>query len=266
MPAIRVPQDWNGMNFSYWLKHEYYEDSFFGLVMTGRQRKGKTSYVCQAYAEALGSPDNPNYDGIKRRMVFPPREFLNIVLHTDNKELGVIWDDGGFWLFVLDWYAPFVKSVAKYIQLGGTQFANITITSPTQKLISSQVLDAMPEMYIGRVLIYGNDDMARRQKPRLAKAYERWDYPDGKKGGVQTRWKDKYNAFLPDPFYFWYEPQRKKYLDVAKELLQKEVNVMDKRTTQAEKAAFLEDVHKTVGDPERLQEVNEVLKQLEAVA
>ena len=40
------------------LKAEEKMDSFFGFVVTGRQKVGKTSYVCQGVAEAYGRARN----------------------------------------------------------------------------------------------------------------------------------------------------------------------------------------------------------------
>ena len=254
----------------------YLFDSFFGIVVEGKQRVGKSSYVSQCLAEAAGKWDHnyrlqdgtiiskavtPNYEEVKKWMVFPPKEFLDLVLHVRRKQRAVIWDDAGFWLFALDWYEPFVKSVSRYIQLAGRQFGVLILTTPNKKLISNKVLEALPDMYVCKVVKAGSDDV--RYRPRLAKVYERWDYPDGRKGGVKTRWKDRFNAILPDPFFEWYLPKSQKYMDIGLQLLKKEVRKITKKTEPKDEEEYMEKVHQVAGDPDRFKEVNELITNLE---
>jgi hypothetical protein len=148
------------------------------------------------------------------------------------------------------------------------------MTTPNKNLISSKILDALPEMKVCRVERAGTDRLFSR--PRLAKVYERWDYPDGKKGGVKTRWEDKFNAILPDDYFHWYKPKREQYVDVALKLLRSEIVKIDRRLALegkkleeeekeklAEKEGIMEDVHRVVGDEKTLLEVGEVIKMLE---
>jgi len=261
------------------IKHEQLFDGFFGMITEGKQRIGKSSYNCQSLAEAFGEweyeeqPDKsmvatcvkPDYETVKRWVVFPPRDFLDLIfsIPIGKKEMAVYWSDAGFWLFVLDWYDPFVKSVAKYIQLCGRQFASVLFSSPSKRLISGKVLESMPEFHVCRISKKGKDDIDRR--PRLAKVYERWDFPDGKKGGVKTRWQDKFNAILPDDFFNWYKPISDQYLEIGRQILRREMLAVMKKKHMGkkEKGEQMEDVHKMVGDPERLSEIDEVLKQYE---
>ena len=257
----------------------YHLDDFYGIIVTGRQRIGKSSYVCQGLAEALGEWEYkpvpfcavPDYsERMRRWLTFPPEEFIDLTLSlgVGKKERAVIWDDAGFWLFVLDWYEPFVKTVAKYIQLAGRQFGFLLFTSPSQGMISSKVLDAMPELYVCKIVKEEKDNPHR--KPRLATVYERWDYPDGRKGGVRKRWKDHYNAILPDDFWNWYKPKSDHYLDEGLKILQAEKTILRLKQTRREKEAkgeegeLMEKVYDVTGSPERLAEVNEVIAQLSA--
>jgi len=257
---------------SWMINHAHYLDDFFGMIVEGRQRIGKSSYCCQCLAEAHGEWSHwedrgvqytqcvkPEYDSIKKWVVFPPKDFIGLVLEIPmgEKEKAVYWSDAGFWLFALDWYDPFVKTVAKYIQLSGRQFGGIFFSTPNKKLISSKVLESMPEIYVCRIHKQGVD--TRTYKPRLAKIYEKWDYPDGRKGGVKTRWKDKYNAILPNDFWGWYKPESDRYMDVGKRILEREYDAMQRKLSKREKEDQMEDVHKAVGSPERIKEIEEVL-------
>lgn len=259
------------------INHAYHLDDFYGLLVTGRQRIGKSSYVCQGLAESMGKWEyhpspycaEPDYsDRMRKWITFPPEEFIDLTLSlgVGTKERAALWDDAGFWLFVLDWYEPFVKVVARYIQLAGRQFGFLLLTSPAQGMISSKVLDAMPDLFIAKVVKEGED--TPKLKPRLVKVYERWEYPDGRKGGVRTRWKDHYNAILPDDFWKWYKPKSDHYLDEGLKILSAERAILRLKQAKKEKEAkgeegeLLEKVYDVTGSPERLAEVNEVIAQL----
>lgn len=257
------------------INHEHYLDGFFGMIVEGKQRIGKSSFCCQSLAEAFGEWEyeeegdtmyahckKPNYEEVKKWVVFPPKQFLDKILSIDigDKEKAIYWSDAGFWLFVLDWYQPFVKSVAKYIQLSGRQFAAVFFSTPNKKLLSSKVIESIPEIYVCRIIKESRD--TPRFRPRIAKIYERWDYPDGKKGGVRTRWHDKFNAIMPDHFFSWYKPISDHYLEIGRDILEAEVAAMRKKTkTQDELEEQLDKVAKVVGEPNRLKEVSEVLEQ-----
>lgn len=253
------------------INDEYWLDGFMGIIVEGKQRIGKSSYVSQSLAEAFGKWEwqkdvyvfvEPDYEAIKPWICYPPEEFLDLVLKVgiSEKQRGVHWDDAGFWLFILDWYDPFVKTVAKYFQLAGRQFGTVILSSPSQNLISSKVLEALPELYVCKIIKEGKDTARRR--PRLAKVYQRWSYPDGRKGGVKTRWKDHFDAMLPDDFFRWYKPRSDHYMKAGLELLEKEITMLKKKLSKKETEEFMEDVHKVTGSPERLKEVGEVIKQL----
>lgn len=246
------------------------------MVAEGPQRIGKSSYCCQSLAEAHGEWERwdegdvyhgrcvePDYDAIKKWIVFPPKEFIDLVLDIPIgvKHMALYWSDAGFWLFVLDWYEAFVKAVAKYVQLSGRQFAAIFFSSPSKKLISGKVLESMPGILVCRIIKEGADTLTH--KPRIAKVYKRWDYPDGKKGGVRTQWRDHYNAILPNNFWRWYKPKSDMYMELGKKILRDEYAALQKKLSKREKEDHMEDVHKIVGPPERLKEISEVLAHFE---
>ncbi len=269
---------------AWYLRCSQIHDDFFSTIYEGVQRIGKSSFACQALAEAAGEWDfnysyidrhhnthigmkcvKPNYEAVKDWLVFLPKEFLGLVLRIgagDEKQLCGIWDDAGFWLYALDWYEPFVKSVNKYIQLGGRQFANLTFTTPSASLISSKVMDALPERVKCRIRKIEFDTIGR--KPRLAKFYQFWNYPDGRRGGVYLYWIDKFDAMLPEEFYKWYKPKSDGYMAQGLKLLKTEVSKLDKKAMKSrEGQEAMEQVFKVVGEPEHLKEINEVLKMYE---
>jgi len=261
------------LRFGERMRREYKYDGFMSIIVEGKQRIGKSSYVSQSGAEALGEWDKDgdmlycakaDYESLKKYIVFRPVDFLNLVLHIEEKVCLVIWDDAGYWLFALDWYLPFVKSVSRYIQLAGRQITCLCLTTPDQDLISSKVLVSLPSMYLGRIRRDERTKDRPMDRPRAAKVYERWKYPDGHPGGVYTRWIDHFNAILPDDFYSWYKPISDQYLDVALRLMRTEVKKLTKTLGAGEAAQAQEDAYKMAGAPERYNELEDVIKNLEA--
>lgn len=267
----------NYLNTAAKINNAFYFDKFLGMTVEGVQRIGKTSYSCKSLAQACGEwawdgdskelmSVKSDFEAVKKWLVFLPREFLDLVFSydTEEKQRAVIWDDAGFWLFALDWYEPFVKSVSRYAQLCGTQFGTLILTTPDKRLISQKVLDALPKMKVCEIVEAGKDTY--KSRPRIARVYEKWNWADGKRGGVKKKWIDKFNAMLPDDFYNWYFPKRQAYLQEGKKILRREVIRLEKKTGQKEskeEEEIMETVHKVVGDESRLKEVNEVLAMLE---
>ena len=89
-------------------------DGFFGFVVQGKQRIGKSSYTQQSLAEAYGEWEKMyvkslkresmvcvkrNYEAVKDWVVFKPEEFYDLVLVANENTIAVIWDDAGYCLF-----------------------------------------------------------------------------------------------------------------------------------------------------------------------
>jgi len=253
----------------------YYLDRFLPILIEGQQRIGKSAYASKTLAHAYGQWEykpfihcvKPNFQSVKPYMTFMPREYLDaitVAADTMDKKRGLIQDDAGFWYFALDWYDPFIKASNRFLQIVGTLFGCVMLTTPSQRLISGKILDALPQCKICRIIPYGKDTYS--SKPRIARVYESWNYPDGKKGGVKTQWEDKYNAMLPDEFYNWYKPKRDGYIQIGLRILQSEIFKIDKRLSLKEKEAILEkeglmeEVHKVVGGESKIKEAQEVIK------
>jgi len=274
----------DSLALSWYIRAAHKLDDFFGVIIEGVQRIGKSSFASQVGAEVFGEWEvysvkrfgmdvpavgcvKPNYERVKKNVVFLPREFLDRVVGLERgiKEPLLIWDDAGFWLYALDWYEPFVKAVNKYIQLAGRQFACLIFTTPSASLISSKVLDAMPELCKALILKEGFDTPWRKR--RQARFYQSWKYPDGSKGGVYLYWIDRFDAMLPDDYYNWYKPISDSYLEQGKTLLKREVRRLDRRLGREQHTVdeIMEQAYKVAGDPDKLREIDEILRMYEAV-
>lgn len=282
-------QDWKHdtkvrYSVSAWnINQAFYYDSFNSMVVEGLQRSGKTSYVVKSFANAFGEWEfkpyrhvvKPDFEEVKNWLTFMPKEYLNVIMDLKEKVRGIILDDAGLWLYALDWYDPFVKAVNKWLQVCGTRFGSVFLTTPDKSLISSKILDALPQMKVCRIEKAGIDRLKHR--PRLAKVYEKWNYPDGKKGGVKHLYSDRFNAILPDDFFNWYQPKREGYVELALQLLNSEIVKIDKRLategkqlTQdaavkiAEKDGTMDLIDRYVGNQDKLVELDEVFKMLKS--
>jgi hypothetical protein len=280
-PKYRIPFDprWQGFYFSWWMRDCWRLDKFFGIMIEGRQRIGKSSYAFQALAEAAGTPHTrvdgnvypkPDYEKIKSFIVFTPQEFLEKVreIWDRSKQMAIVWDDAGYWLFALDWYKPLVKVVAKTMNLIGTKFSTIILTTPDLSQVSSKVIEAMPDLYECKVLEIGRDTITR--KYREARVYMRWRSVDRKRYGVKTKWHDLYDAMLPQEFYDWYHPKRESYLGIAlKELdeaLKHEQRIARRRARvdkQEQEEAYKSSVVAETMDSDKVRELEEIIKDIE---
>lgn len=158
--------------------------------------------------------------------------------------------------------------MGKWFTLCRKKLTSVIFTAPSQSLISSKVLASIPDFYLVRVIKGTPDELLNRI--RFAKGYQTWSYPDSKKGGVRTKWRDKFNAILPNDYFSWYEEKRRGYLRTADEDLRQRVEELKAKKLKnqpiqkREEEETMEIVYKkVVGDPEKLKEVNEILKQVE---
>lgn len=243
----------------------YHDECTVAIVYGGFLGTGKSAYCIKTAAEALGShsgfPDNtPDYDMVKRFIDFPPKAFVERLLKMKRREKMVIWDDMGLWLFVLDWYNPFVKAVCKYLNVARTDWALILGNTPSPKMVARRIHN-FPELIRVKITKEGSN-RKNPGKPRLATAYQVWMSPDMKKTGVRKIFVDKYSAMMPDPFFKWYKPIRDHYATVAKELMYTALMKLKKkdREEKVESKGFKD----AVPEPERVKELEEVISQLES--
>jgi len=253
-----------GLGIAKFIDDLYYSDEATHIIVYGGYLgTGKSSYCIKALAEVYGShpgfEDNtPNYERVKDYIIFPPKEFVERILKQHNREKAICWDDEGLWLFALDWYDPFVKATVKYFNVMRTDWAAVLGNTPSPSMIVKKV-HMFPESIRVKVSkVASNIDHPNR--PRNAQAYRIWSSPDLKRTGVTMRgmWSDDYDAMLPNSFYHWYKPIRDGYAQLAKELMLKELEKLEKR----EKESVIEEGYKKImPEPERIKELEEIVTQ-----
>ena len=214
-----------GLKLAQLIRKAWENDEFIAVIVYGPQRIGKTAYSLKVLAEVMGKNGVPDYSiaTAKRNLVFPPKQFLERVESITMKEPMIVWDDAGMWLYALDWYDPWVKAVAKYLNVVGTDLAAVIFTTPLPTWVISK-LRGLPQVITIKIIKTGASHFARR-----ATAYRSWMAPDMKKTGVRKIFYDNFSCKLPDRLYRWYHPIRKGYADEAKSMMRGLLEKQDKR-------------------------------------
>jgi len=205
-------------------------------------------------AQALGLSGKPDYEEVKHWIVFPPKDFVDLVLKLKSRRIGLIWEDAGLWLFALDWFDPFVKSAVKYMNVARTDFGGILFNTPYMGMMSRKLIIAPDVLRIK--IIKRSSNISTPNRYRFAKAYKPWRSPDLTKHGVMSVFGDLFSAKLPDEFFAWYRPQREKYALVAKKMMLQKIEALAKKNPREP----TEQEYKTVvPTPEKIKELSEVV-------
>jgi len=240
-----------------------------GFIVYAPRGWGKSSFQFHVGAELLAlSGQPPDWEAIKKWIIFTPREFADIILKTHDRHLILLWDDAGFWLNRLFWYEPFVKETMRYMTLQRTQFAAIMFSTPSLAFLPGKLID-LEDVYrvkIYKANKYGNaqsDWDSPNKRPRLAWVKQPWYSDDLKRRGTATKWKDHFSAMMPDPFFKWYEPKRESYRKLAAEKIEDAVLKSASQTQRQRLEAVEDEIGKTIPEAEKVSELTEVIDQFQ---
>lgn len=195
------------------INKNFYEDEFTLFIIYGPLRYGKSSLAFQILAEVYKTWDP---EILKNYIGFHPEQVLDHWSTIRGKIKAYVWDDAGLWLHALDWTDPFIKSVGKYLNVAGSDFAGLILTTPLPTWISKKVR-GLPQAITLRVRKVSG--MPSQKNIRQAVAYRYWLSPDLKHSGVKKIFIEQYNKMLPERFYNWYKPFRDKYTVLAKGIM-----------------------------------------------
>jgi len=146
-----------------------------------------------------------------------PKENVNRWIDIEERIPMFVWDDAGYWLHSLNWTDPLLQAIQKYFNVIGTDINTIILTTPSPTWILSKIANmpgTLRTKFIKRT--GGISDAPNKKWGRLAITYEPWKTPDMKKHGVNKRFKDNFNCYIPDEIYKEYYPIRKHYAMQAK--------------------------------------------------
>lgn len=245
------------------IKLAYRYDEGQGYIVYAPRGFGKSSFKFHVAAEVLStSKDPPDWDAIKKWLVFTPKEFVDIVLRTYSMRPVLLWDDAGYWLNRLFWYEPFVKETMRYITLQRTQFAAVMFSTPSLRFLPSKLIE-LEDVFRVKILKEESNQDTPNSRPRIAWVKRPWYSDDLKRHGATTVWRDQFSALMPDHFYRWYEPLRDSYLKIATERLRSALLRKTAREQRLEREALevIEpELGRTIPAPEKVSELAETIE------
>lgn len=219
----------------------HFNDGFVPVIIYGELRAGKSAYAMKVVIEILSYLFGwkIDYKRIREYWGFHPRDVVSTWLRKGDKKSPVyVWDDAGFWLFSMDWNDPLLISILKYLNVIGTDYASLILTTPDPSWVLSkfQTLHGMIRVKI--VHAAGRDtldpDLPDSIKfKRLATGYKPYRSPDFKKTGVNKVFKDTFSCKIPDDLYKDYQPERDHYAKLAKQMMMDALDSNQKISTLA---------------------------------
>lgn len=218
---IRAGSDKAGLEIAYKLKHAFYRDECKFFIVYAPLGYGKSTYAVKGLAECFENEHGPNYEKVKQFLVFHPKDFVSLcnkMMVAEKREIAMLWDDAGFWLYALDWNHPFVRAVGRYMNVARTNWGGVIFTTPLPTWVIKKVR-GLPDCYTTKI-IKTHSDKRYPSRPRRAIGYLQWMAADMKKTGVRKVFEDDFKATMPNDFYQWYKPIRDTFAKQGINLMQ----------------------------------------------
>ena len=198
----------------------YERDEFNSIIIHGTPRIGKSAYIIKVIKQVmryLYGKEFTEWRQFKPYFGWDPQENVERWITLDKRIPLFVWDDAGYWLHSLNWTDPLLQAIQKYFNVIGTDINTVILTTPSPTWILSKIA-GMPGTLRTKIVKArgGVRDDPSTKWGRLAITYEPWRTPDMKKHGVNKRFKDNFNCYIPDEIYKDYYPIRKGYAMKAK--------------------------------------------------
>lgn len=224
----------------------YHDYGFFGLIVWGPLRSGKSSFAIQLCAEVYGLLNDPNerwrkmidlddkewvewvgkatkagevrpdWNAWKKWMVFKPIDFFERVHEAQRqwKQLPLlVWDDAGLWASHYRWKEEFGVRLAEYFNVAASDYAGLIFTTPHPMWLLKQIRD-VPGAYHGRII---REEREHHHWSRRIRVYDRIIPPDYSKIYPKGLYEERYNVLLPPEVFREYDDVRRTYAWIAKE-------------------------------------------------
>lgn len=217
-----------GLSLAKLIVRNYLNDDFSLVIVDGNLRVGKSVYaqksMDQAHQYLFDRRLNQMKD-LKWVMGWEPEEVVELWQATEERQPCFTWDDAGYWLHSMNWNDPLMIAIQRYFNVVATDFNTMILTTPSPKWVLSKIA-SMPDMIRVRCVkrTGGIQDERYRKFARVAKAYKKWESPDLKRGGVNTRWIDEYSCEMEQELYEEYHPIRIEYARKAKMEIVQNIN------------------------------------------
>ncbi len=244
------------------IKNAYHYDESLGFIVYAPRGYGKTSWSVQVASKCIGTTREPDWEGLKRWLIFTPQEFCAMITKVYNTQIVLVWDDAGYWLNRLFWYDEFVKEALRYMTLQRTQFSCIIFSTPSLSLLPNKILELEDILRVRVIKLFSNSKDSSRK--RLAWVKKPWYSDDQTKHGVSTAYREWFSALMPDDFYNWYQPVRKKYTVFAAQRIQEAIDRANSKAIKMKLEDVEEEIGKTLPSQELLKDMGEVTDQHES--
>jgi len=210
------------------IEEAYKKDECKVFIPYGPLGIGKSTFACKVVAELYAKNGKPNWEAVKSHIVFHPSEFVekcSNLMERGEKDKALIWDDAGLWLLAMEHWHPFVRAVVKYLNVARTNWAALIFTTPLPTWVIKKVR-GFPQAVTLKI-IKASSDKSHPHRPRIARAFRYWVTPDMKKSGVKEIYNDKFNALMPNDFYWeFYKPLRDTYAQRAIMGMKEEIKLL----------------------------------------
>lgn len=201
----------------------YLNDDFHPIILYGDLRIGKSTYGTKALEQALQyltSIKQLEPKHLRRYMGWDPNEVVDQWLLEEERQPAYIWDDAGYWLHSLKWTDPVLVSIQQYMNVVGTDYNCLILTTPDPTWILSKVANMPGMIRIKVVKRDGSNDLGMvsdsKRFSRRAIGYKPWKSPDLKRGGVNKVLVDDFSCKMREDLYEYYKPIRSHYAREAK--------------------------------------------------
>lgn len=221
----------------------FFNDGFLPVIIYGELRSGKSAYAIKVLIEILSylRGFKITYDKLKQWFGFHPRDVVETWMNNTEKQPCYVWDDAGFWLFSMDWHDPMLIAIQKYLNVIGTDYGCLILTTPDPSWVLSKFSTLHGMIRVKIVHANGSDEDLESNPSdsmkfrRIATGYKPYKSPDFKKTGVNKVFRDEFSCKIPDDIYKDYKPNRDHFAHLAKEMM---MNALSKKRKLSELEDF----------------------------
>jgi hypothetical protein len=221
--------------------NDLWEDNEFQpIIIEGWNGFGKSAYADNAIAELHsidGKYGNWDVNVFKKFSGFHPYRVQQKWTARSNLRRRTIgnkpqfhpfdkafhWDDAGAWIHALDYNDPYVKYVGKYLQTARTDWGALIFTCIDSEDIAKKVRVFSSGITV-KITKEGSNSTHKWTRTAVAKHREKDWY-----GNIYwvDDWKESFSCYMPDVFYRWYDPIRRRYAEMTKRLMAREMRNKD---------------------------------------